>query len=141
MLHHIEVQVLLLLLVAACVGMGARRFRLPYTLALVAAGLALGGFDLPVLHDAELLLLLLLPALLFEAAFHIDLAEFRRNIAPIAVLAVPRGAARVERVRGDLVPRARTAGLGGRDLHWCTSILRITLSTASARTGALTARG
>lgn len=90
MLHHIEVQVLLLLLVAACVGMGARRFRLlPYTLALVAAGLALGGFDLPVLHDAELLLLLLLPALLFEAAFHIDLAEFRRNIAPIAVLAVP----------------------------------------------------
>lgn len=89
MLHHIEVQVLLLLLVAACVGMGARRFRLPYTLALVAAGLALGGFDLPVLHDAELLLLLLLTALLFEAAFHIDLAEFRRNIAPIAVLAVP----------------------------------------------------
>lgn len=93
MLHHVEVQVLILLLVAACVGMAARRFRLPYTLALVVAGLALGGFDLQVLQDveldAELLLLLLLPALLFEAAFHIDITEFRRNLAPIAMLAVP----------------------------------------------------
>jgi CPA1 family monovalent cation:H+ antiporter len=93
MLHHVEVQILLLLLVAACVGMVARRFRLPYTLALVVAGLTLGGFDLQVLHDvelnAELLLLLLLPALLFEAAFHIDITEFRRNLAPIVMLAVP----------------------------------------------------
>lgn len=93
MIHHVEVQVLILLLVAAVVGMGARRFRLPYTLALVVAGLLLGGLDLQILHDvelnAELLLLLLLPALLFEAAFHIDLTEFRRNIAPIFTLAVP----------------------------------------------------
>ena len=93
MIHHVEVQVLVLLLVAAFVGMGARRFRLPYTLALVVAGLVLGVLDLGVLSDvelnAELLLLLLLPALLFEAAFHIDLREFRRNIVPIFTLAVP----------------------------------------------------
>lgn len=93
MIHHVEVQVLVLLLVAAFVAMGARRFRLPYTLALVVAGLVLGGLHLHVLEDvelnADLLLLLLLPALLFEAAFHIDLREFRRNIVPIFVLAVP----------------------------------------------------
>lgn len=93
MIHHVEVQVLILLSVAAFVGMGARRFRLPYTLALVVAGLVLGALDLQVLHDvelnADLLLLLLLPALLFEAAFHIDLGEFRRNLAPIFTLAVP----------------------------------------------------
>lgn len=93
MIHHIEVQVLLLLMVAAFVGMGARYLRLPYTLALVLAGLVLGGFDLQVLADvelnADLLLLLLLPALLFEAAFHIDLAEFRRNLGAIFTLAVP----------------------------------------------------
>ena len=93
MIHHVEVQVLILLLVAAFVAMGARRFRLPYTLALVVAGLVLGGLHLNVLADvelnADLLLLLLLPALLFEAAFHIDLREFRRNIAPIFTLAVP----------------------------------------------------
>ena len=93
MIHHVEVQVLVLLLVAAFVGMGARRFRLPYTLALVVAGLALGFLDLGVLQDvelnADLLLLLLLPALLFEAASHIDLNEFRRNLATIFTLAVP----------------------------------------------------
>jgi CPA1 family monovalent cation:H+ antiporter len=93
MIHHVEVQVLVLLLVAALVAMGARRFKLPYTLALVVAGLVLGGLHLEVLRDvelnADLLLLLLLPALLFEAAFHIDLREFRRNIVPIFTLAVP----------------------------------------------------
>ncbi|MCA9650506.1 MAG: sodium:proton antiporter [Myxococcales bacterium] len=93
MIHHVEVQVLILLLVAAFVGMGARRFKLPYTLALVVAGLVLGGLHLDVLHDvelnADLLLLLLLPALLFEAAFHIDVREFRRNAVPIITLAVP----------------------------------------------------
>lgn len=93
MIHHVEVQVLILLLVAAFVGMGARRFKLPYTLALVVAGLVLGGLQLDVLNDvelnADLLLLILLPALLFEAAFHIELREFRRNLVPIFTLAVP----------------------------------------------------
>jgi len=105
MIHHVEVQVLLLLMVAAFVGMVARHLRLPYTLALVCAGLLLGFLDLQVLSDveldADLLLLLLLPALLFEAAFHIDLAEFRRNLAPIFTLAVP----------GVLIASAACAGL------------------------------
>lgn len=105
MIHHVEVQVLLLMMVAAFVAMGARHLRLPYTLALVVAGLVLGALDLQVLHDveldADLLLLLLLPALLFEAAFHIDLAEFRRNIAAIFTLAVP----------GVLLASAACAGL------------------------------
>lgn len=96
---------LVLLLVAAFVGMGAHRFRLPYTLALVVAGLALGAIDVDILHDvelnADLLLLLLLPALLFEAAFHIDLREFRRNVVPIFTLAVP----------GVLVASTATAAL------------------------------
>lgn len=105
MIEHVEVQVLVLLLVAAVVGMGARRFKLPYTLALVVAGLVLGVLDLGVLQDvelnADLLLLLLLPALLFEAAFHIDLREFRRNFVPVLMLAVP----------GVLVAGAATGGL------------------------------
>lgn len=92
-------------MVAAFVGMVARHLRLPYTLALVLAGLVLGVVDLQVLHDvelnADLLLLLLLPALLFEAAFHIDLAEFRRNFAQIFLLAVP----------GVLLASATCAGL------------------------------
>ena len=105
MIEHVEVQVLLLLLVATVVGMGARRLRLPYTLALVVAGVGLGLMRLGVLSDvelnADLLLLLLLPALLFEAAFHIDFREFRRNFVPIFVLAVP----------GVLAAAAATAAL------------------------------
>ena len=92
MIHHVETQILIMLLVAAIVGMGARWLRMPYTLALVVAGLVLGFVDLPALSgielSADLLLLLLLPALLFEAAFHIEWPDFRRDAGPILLLAV-----------------------------------------------------
>lgn len=105
MIHHVEVQVLVLLLIASFVGMGARRYRLPYTLALTAAGLVLGFVHIEALAgldlNADLLLLLFLPALLFEAAFHIQPSEFRKNIVPILTLAVP----------GVLVAVSATAGL------------------------------
>lgn len=93
MIHHVEVQVLVLLLIASLVGMGARRLRLPYTLALVVAGLVLGFAHLDALHgiqlDADLLLLLFLPALLFEAALHIELGAFRRELPTVLTLAFP----------------------------------------------------
>jgi len=105
MVEHVEAQVLILLLIAALVGMAARRLRVPYTLALVVAGLVLGFVHLDALHGValqpQILLLLLLPALLFEAAFHVDVHEFRRNIVPILTLAVP----------GVLVAVSATAGL------------------------------
>jgi CPA1 family monovalent cation:H+ antiporter len=92
-IHHVEVQVLVLLLIAAMVGMAARRLRVPYTLALVLAGLVLGFVRLDAMHDLELnkdlLLLLFLPALLFEAALHIDVREFKRDLVPILTLAIP----------------------------------------------------
>ncbi len=93
MIHHVETQILILLLVACLVGVTARRWRIPYTLTLVVAGLLLGFVELPALEgialSADLLLLLLLPALLFEAAFHIEWSEFRREIVTILCLAVP----------------------------------------------------
>lgn len=92
MIHHVEVQVLVLLLIASFVAMGARRLRQPYTLALVAAGLGLGLVQLEPLQglhlNADLLMLLFLPPLLFEAAFHIDFKAFRRDLIPILILAV-----------------------------------------------------
>jgi CPA1 family monovalent cation:H+ antiporter len=104
-IHHVELQLLLLLLTAAVVGVGARYLRVPYTLALVAAGIALGFADLSELAEfelsADLLLFLLLPALLFEAAFHIEWEEFRRELVPILMLAV----------FGVLVAVSATAGL------------------------------
>ena len=105
MIHHIETQVLILLLVACIVGISARRLKIPYTLALVVAGLLLGFAELETLAgielSADLLLLLLLPALLFEAAFHIEWHEFRQEAVPIFTLAVP----------GVVIAIGATAGL------------------------------
>ncbi len=69
-----------LLIVASVVAMLARRLALPYTVTLVIAGLLLGYLEANVEWvdlDAvrltpELLFDLFLPALLFEAAFHLS---------------------------------------------------------------------
>ncbi len=85
------------LLVASVVGMLAQRLRLPYTVSLVLTGLGLAvvrssmapDFD-PGLHlTPELLFLVLLPVLVFEAAFHMELEHFKANWRPIVALAVP----------------------------------------------------
>lgn len=93
MIHHLEAQVLILLLIASLVGMLARRIRVPYTLALVVAGLALSFLKLESLQDLsltpDLLLLLFLPPLLFEAAYHLPFRELKRNAPHIGFLALP----------------------------------------------------
>ncbi|MCB9780507.1 MAG: cation:proton antiporter [Alphaproteobacteria bacterium] len=90
---HAETQLLILLLIAALVGMGARRFQLPYTVALVLSGIALGFLhleELSVLHlSPDLLMAVFLPALLFEAAYHVDFAKFRKLAGPVLLLAFP----------------------------------------------------
>ena len=63
-----------LFMVATAVAIGIRRFHIPYTVALVLAGLVLGffhAFKAPELTK-ELLFTVFLPGLIFEAAFHID---------------------------------------------------------------------
>ncbi len=104
-MHHAAVEILVLLLVGCVVGVTARRFRLPYTLALVVAGIGLGFVDPEQIQafelNADLLFTFLLPALLFEAALHLDVRDFARNAFPIISLAVP----------GVLLAMAVTAGL------------------------------
>ncbi len=78
-----------LLVVASLVAILARRLRLPYTVGLVATGLGLsflgtgGGEGLT--HD--LIFIVVLPPLLFEAALGISWREFRRDALPVVVLA------------------------------------------------------
>ncbi|MGH7688863.1 MAG: cation:proton antiporter, partial [Gemmatimonadaceae bacterium] len=69
-----ETSFVLLFVVATAVAIGARRFRLPYTVALVLAGLVLGIVHLfePPNLTKDLLYALFLPGLLFEAAFHLE---------------------------------------------------------------------
>ena len=90
-MDHPELSVLLLLAVAAAVAVLSNRARLPYAIGLVLAGLVLGNlvtYAGPHLSK-ELLFLVVLPGLLFEAAFQIHFAEVWRARGLILFLAVP----------------------------------------------------
>ncbi|MCK5315122.1 MAG: Na+/H+ antiporter [Anaerolineales bacterium] len=86
----IEEIVIGLLFLAVVVGMVAYRLRLPYTVGLVIIGLLL-TFVTPVdiKISPTVILALLIPPLIFEAAFHLKLDDLRNNLAPILVLAIP----------------------------------------------------
>lgn len=84
---------LLLILVGALatvLGLVSKRARLlPYPVVLAAAGVAVGllpGGQFPRL-GGNVILLAFVPGLVFEAALTLDLAELRRRILPIGLLA------------------------------------------------------
>jgi Na+:H+ antiporter len=81
----------LLVVVATAVALVARRSALPYTVALVLAGLGISVLfpSNQVEITPELILAVLLPGLVFEAAYKIDLGELRRAFGAVAVLAAP----------------------------------------------------
>lgn len=82
--------IILLLLIATVVGIIARQLRVPYTVGLVAMGLVLTLLpEVNVNIPPNLILGLLVPPLVFEAAFHLNLNDLRRNLEPILALAVP----------------------------------------------------
>ena len=88
-----------LLLVAAGTMAFAKKIRMPFTVALVLVGMALaqianlGGealsgvlsLDMP----PELVFFVLLPALIFEAAFNLEVRALRENLSPVLMLAIP----------------------------------------------------
>ena len=85
----IEEIVVSLLTVAVLVGIASRRLRMPYTLGLVLIGLALAIFAKVEIHiTSELILGVLVPPLIFEAAFHIRWDDLKRDLTLILTLAV-----------------------------------------------------
>ncbi len=80
-----------LMLTATIVGVIAARIKLPYTVSLVLVGIGLNALgilpNLKLTHD--LLLMVFLPALLFEAAIHFPANELKQFAPTIIVLAVP----------------------------------------------------
>jgi CPA1 family monovalent cation:H+ antiporter len=88
---HFELVFVLLFAIATAVAIAARFFKFPYTVALVVAGLVLGtahAFEPPHLTK-ELLFAIILPGLLFEAAFHLDAHKFWTNKLAVHALAIP----------------------------------------------------
>ncbi|HVN19121.1 MAG TPA: sodium:proton antiporter [Dongiaceae bacterium] len=79
----------LLLLIAAVVAILTRRLRLPYSVGLVAAGIALTfiPFAPAVTLTKSLLFTVLLPPLIFEAAFTLEWRKLRADLPVVLVLA------------------------------------------------------
>jgi CPA1 family monovalent cation:H+ antiporter len=91
---NLESQLIGLLVVSVFVATTARRFRVPYTVAMVLTGLVVGSLRLnPSLLnlrlEPHLILVTFLPGLVFEAAYHLDLQELRDNTRTILALAIP----------------------------------------------------
>ena len=115
----------LVLLVASIVAMICRRFNLPYSVGLVAAGigLQLSPIDVNLPLSRDLIFDIFLPPLVFEAALQLPWKFFRRNLPVTALLAFP-----------GLVVAAAFAAVGMRYLvgwDWMESLLFGTLMAAT----------
>src|SRR4051812_26391148 len=77
--------------IASAVAIAVSRTRVPYTVALVVVGLAVGSLHIiaPPRLTKDLLFSVFLPGLFFEAAYNIHAAELRRGWRAVATLAGP----------------------------------------------------
>ena len=86
-----------LLIAASVIAVLAGRLRIPYTVALVIGGLVLGSVRLPIVATLvknqpdwltpNIVLVIFLPALLFEGSLKLQVRQLRENALPIALLA------------------------------------------------------
>ena len=81
-----------LLAFATVVGVCAKFVKVPYTIALVLAGLLVAVFGAApgsVVITQELIFVLLLPPLLFQAGLHLDIDLLQKKAVPVVILAIP----------------------------------------------------
>ena len=79
-----------LLLISSLVGIVTERLRVPYTAGLVVIGLFLALIGQQEINvSPELILGLLVPPLIFEAAFQVKIQDLFKDIVPILSLAIP----------------------------------------------------
>ncbi len=86
----LELALTLILLAVVALLVASQFTRVPYPILLVIGGLGLGVVPgIPEVElDPEVVLVLILPPLLYAAAFFTPLRELRRNVRPISLLAV-----------------------------------------------------
>ncbi|NQY94758.1 MAG: cation:proton antiporter, partial [Campylobacteraceae bacterium] len=94
------------ILIGALTMISVKGTKLPYTVALLLLGLALGGLDrigffhnfMPIVSesialvvdiDPHLFLFVFLPTLIFESAYSLEVHLFKRIFSQIATLAIP----------------------------------------------------
>lgn len=110
-------QVELLLLIASLVAIISRRIKLPYTIGLVLAGfgLSFAGADFSIHLSKDLIFSVLLPPLIFEAAFHLQWRELKAELPAALTLAT------VGVVLAAVVSSAVLMLLGGQS--WQTALI------------------
>jgi CPA1 family monovalent cation:H+ antiporter len=85
---QVETLVIALLLTVSMVAAAVRRLQIPYTVALVVAGLFIATQGTPQIRLVpELILALFVPPLAFEAAFHLNWRELRHDLPALFLLA------------------------------------------------------
>lgn len=79
----------ILMVIAALVAVAVKKIKIPYTIALVFMGLALGFIHAlkPIVLTEHIVLFIFLPALLFEAAWNLDIKHLKHSFNAIAILA------------------------------------------------------
>lgn len=82
--------ILLLMICAVALGWLARHFKFPYPIALVAGGALLGMIpNLPQFpFDPQVILVIVLPPILYQAALLTSWTDFKAHIRPISLLAI-----------------------------------------------------
>lgn len=80
-----------LIAVAAVVALLTRRSGLPYSVALVLMGLLIAAIGPPthLVVTPQLVLIVLVPGLVFEAAYRLDVMHLRETFIGVAILAIP----------------------------------------------------
>ena len=116
--------IILLYCVATLIAIVARRARVPYTAALLVAGIALGGVHVVTLPHLtkELLFAVFLPGLLFEASYGLRPTELRENSWTIGALAVPGVVAAILLTAAMLVLGSRVIAADAA-IGWDTALL------------------
>ena len=87
---YFEEIIIFLLFLAILMGILTSRLRLPYTIGLVLIGLVLSlSVKIELNVPPNLVLALLVPPLIFEAAFQLNLSDLRLNLPYILTLSIP----------------------------------------------------
>ncbi|MDR3285883.1 MAG: Na+/H+ antiporter [Prevotellaceae bacterium] len=87
-----ELYSIIIILLAVAIGLSpvAKRMKLPYPVLLLAAGIIVGF--IPGFHrisiNPEIVFLIFLPPMLYDAAYNISFKDFRANLPTISLLAI-----------------------------------------------------
>jgi len=84
---------IVLFIMALMIGLSAiaGKIKIPYPILLVSAGIAIGFIPgMPeITLNPEIVFLIFLPPLLYDAAFNISFNELKKNVATVVTLAIP----------------------------------------------------